>query len=186
MEADHYLHQERQSPHRSEFVNGHVYAMSGGTAPHSALIAAFASELRTLLAQRPCVVTVSDLRLHIAPHRAYLYPDVMVTCGGFQYADAHQDMIENPTLVLEVLSPSTERYDRTAKFALYRTVPSLNEYVLVSPDEKRVEWYTRNQAGNWEYREASGDQAACHLAHLGVTVELDALYRNIPGLEPLT
>ncbi len=180
---DEYLQTERQAEFRSEYVNGHVYAMSGGTGAHSALIAAFATELRVLLGERRCTITVSDLRLHVGPQMAYVYPDVMVTCEGLKYADGHQDMIENPTVVVEVLSASTERYDRTGKFALYRKVATLREYVLVSQDEMRVEWYTRNEQGNWEYREAVGDEGVCHLAVLGVAVELRGLYRNIPGLD---
>ncbi len=180
-----YLRQERQGEFRSEYVSGQIYAMSGGTGAHSALIAAFASELRFLLGERRCTVTVADLRLHVGPQLAYVYPDVMVTCDGLQYADGHQDMIENPTVVLEVLSASTERYDRTGKFALYRKVTTLREYVLVSQNEKRVEWYTRNEQGNWEYREAVGDDGVCHLALIGVAVELRALYRNIPGIDAI-
>ena len=180
---DEYLRIERQAEFRSEFVNGHVYAMSGGTGAHSALIAAFAAQLITILGERNCLVTVADLRLQIGKQAAYVYPDVMVTCGGLQYADGHQDLLVNPIVVVEVLSPSTERYDRTGKFALYRKVASLREYVLVSQNEKRVEWYTRNEEGNWEYREAVGDEGVCHLALLSVAMELSALYRNIPGLD---
>ena len=179
-----YLRRERQSEFRSEYDNGQIHVMSGGTGAHSALIAAFAAELRMLLGERRCTVTVADLRLHIGLQSAYVYPDVMVTCGGLRYSDGHQDMIENPSVVVEVLSTSTERYDRTGKFALYRKVTTLEEYVLVSQDEKRVEWYTRNDQGNWEYREALGDEGVCHLARLGVAVSLRSLYRNVPGLDP--
>lgn len=180
---DEYLQTERQAEFRSEYVNGHVYAMSGGTRAHSVLIAAFAYELTGLLGDRPCLVTVSDLRLQIGSRSAYVYPDVMVTCGALEQAAWQNDMVENPVLVVEVLSASTERYDRTGKFALYRKVTTLREYVLVSQDEKRVEWYTRNDQGNWEYREAVGDEGVCQLAVLDVAIELRALYRNIPGME---
>ena len=179
-----YLRQERQADFRSEFVNGQVYAMSGGTRVHSVLIAAFAYELNSLLGDRPCLVTVSDLRLQIGLQSAYVYPDVMVTCGALQPADWQNDIAENAVVVVEVLSASTERYDRTGKFALYRKVTTLEEYVLVSQDESRVEWYTRNDQGNWEYREAVGDEGVCHLARLGVAVSLRSLYRNVPGLDP--
>ncbi len=180
---DEYLRIERQAEFRSEFVAGHVYAMSGASGAHSALIVAFAAELRTLLGQRNCLVTVADLRLQIGMQAAYVYPDVMVTCGGLRYVDGNQDLIVNPTLVVEVHSPSTERYDRTGKFALYRNVATLREYVLVSQNEKRVEWYTQNEQGNWEYREAVEDDGVCALTVLGVAVDLRALYCNIPGVD---
>ena len=118
-------------------------------------------------------MTVSDLRLQIAKHGAYFYPDVMVAHGPSTSAD----MISNPTVIVEVLSPSTELWDRTGKFALYRQVESLREYVLVSQEAVRVEWFTR-QEGGWFYQEATGAEAVCRLESLNVTLSLGRIYKE--------
>jgi Uma2 family endonuclease len=172
-----YLAAERASDTRSEYVNGEVFAMFGGSRNHSYLIANFARELGNTLDDRPCNVSVSDLRLQVAPEGAYLYPDVMVVCEDD--ASGIRDMITNPTLVVEVLSPSSERWNRVGKFAQYRRVNGLREYVLVSQDEMRVEWFTRHDDGDWIYREANGPNGICQLEHLGIEIPLDSLYRKI-------
>ena len=177
--ADDYLRVERAAEFRSEYVAGQIFAMSGGSGKHGALIMACGAELRTGLKGCGCSV-YTDVRLQVGANRtAYFYPDVMVVCGETLYFDGCTDLITNPGLVVEVLSPSTEVYDRTRKFALYRQVPSLREYVLVSQDEMRVEWYTRNDAGKWEYQEVSGADGVCQLEVLGVTIPLGEMYEGV-------
>ena len=124
MTAAEYLAMERAAPFKSEFVGGEVFAMSGGLPAHSQLILRFGRELEDALEDGPCVATVAELRLQVAADR-YVYPDVMVVRRGFAYAEGHRDMITNP--VVEVLSESTERWDRGGKFAQYRRVVSLME-----------------------------------------------------------
>ncbi len=172
-----YLAAERASEVRSEYVNGEIFAMSGGSRNHSFLISRFAHELETALDDRPCQVAVSNLRLQVAPEGAYLYPDVMVICEDD--ATEIRDMVTNPVLVVEVLSPSTERWDRVGKFTQYRRVNGLREYVLVSQDEMLVEWYTRRDNDDWVYRQASGHDAICHLEQLAVDIPLASLYSKI-------
>ena len=133
--AAEYLAMERAAPFKSEFVGGEVFAMSGGLLPHAQLIGQTARELADALDQGPCIVTVTELRLQVAASETYMYPDVMVICGAPAYADGHRDMITNPSVVVEVLSESTERWDRGGKFAQYRRVASLREYVPVSREE---------------------------------------------------
>ena len=172
-----YLAADRAADHRSEYVDGEMFAMSGGSRVHAALISRVAHELESALEDSPCVVTVSDLRLQVAPEGAYLYPDVIVTCG---FADADPaDIVSNPAVVVEVLSPSTERWDRVGKFAQYRRIASLREYVLVSQEEARIEWYTRRDDGAWVYGEVSGLDGVCRLEILGVSLSLGRIYRKV-------
>jgi Uma2 family endonuclease len=172
-----YLADDREAEFRSEYIDGQVFAMSGGSRNHSFLIAGISRELGILLADRPCNVSVTELRLQIAPEGAYLYPDVMVVCEDDQ--TGVRDMITNPVLVVEVLSPTTERWDRVRKFGQYRRLKTLREYLLVSQDEMRIEWYTRRDDGEWVYREASGPDGICRLEQLGVEIPLAAVYRKI-------
>ena len=179
-----YLATERAAEFRSEYVNGEIYAMSGGLLPHAQLMAQFSRELADALEHRPCLVTVADLRLQVTEAGAYLYPDVMVICDKPAYADGHRDMITNPSVVVEVLSESTERWDRGGKFVQYRQVASLREYVLVSQTEMRVEWFTRGSNGEWLYREAVGVDGVCRLQDLGIDLKLERVYRKVEGLQP--
>jgi Uma2 family endonuclease len=172
-----YLAADRAAEFRSEYIDGQVFAMSGGSRNHSFLIAGIARELGNLLQDRPCNVSVTELRLQVAPEGAYLYPDVMVVCEDDQ--TGVRDMITNPTLVVEVLSPSTERWDRVRKFEQYRRLKDLREYLLVSQDEMRIEWYTRDDNGKWFYRQASGPDGICSLEQLGVEIPLAAVYHKI-------
>ena len=172
-----YLAADRAAAFRSEYVDGEVFAMSGGSRTHSRLISRLSRELENALEDRPCNVNVTELRLKIAPQGDYFYPDITVNCED-NPADP-PDILTNPVLIAEVLSPSTERWDRTGKFAKYRSLPALREYVLISQDEMRVEWYTRNDSGDWIYRETNGPEGVCHLELLNVTIPLAALYKKI-------
>lgn len=156
MTAAEYLVLEQAAPYKSEFLNGEVFAMSGNSPAHAVLIGQMARALGDALEDSPCVVAVSELRLQAALGESYVYPDLMVVCGGFALAEGHRDMITNPSVVVEVLSESTERWDRGGKFGQYRRVASLQEYVLVSTDAVRVEWFTRESDGRWSYRRRWG------------------------------
>ena len=179
-----YLAMERAAEFRSEYVNGEIFAMSGGLFAHAQLILNFGREMAEALDDRPCVVTASELRLQVTEVGAYLYPDLMVICDKPAYADGHRDMITNPSVVVEVLSESTERWDRGGKFVQYRQVASLREYVLVSQTEMRVEWFTRGSSGEWLYREAVGVDGVCRLQELGIDLKLERIYRKVEGLQP--
>ena len=175
--SEEYLAAERAGEFRSEFVAGEVFAMSGGSRAHASLISRVARELEDALEDGPCTVTVTEPRLDVAFGGAYLYPDLMVYCAD--NPDDSADMISNPAVIVEVLSPSTEFCNRAGKFAQYRRVESLREYALASQNEMRVEWYTRRADGEWVYREASGPDGVCRLEMLGVTLPLERIYRKM-------
>lgn len=172
-----YVATERVSSTRHEYLNGEVYAMAGGTPEHGALAAAIMGELRMALAGKPCRVYSSDVRLVVRETGLVTYPDASVVCGQLETDPEDPDAITNPRLLVEVLSDSTEAYDRGIKAAHYRRIPSLIEYVLVSQDEPRVEVYRRIAPGRWELTEARATQ---RIALSSVEVELDvaALYAN--------
>ena len=142
-----YLEMERAAEFRSEYYDGRTYAMSGGTWGHAVITGNLARALGNALEKRPCSVTSSDMRLRVAPTGLYTYPDIMVICDEPKFVDARTDTVVNPRLVIEVLSPSTEGYDRGFKAAQYRTIEALQEYALVSQNEPRAELYRRQAGG---------------------------------------
>ena len=161
-------------------VNGHVYAMSGamsgGTLAHGRLVSSWSRLLGVALEGRPCFAFTSDMRVRIEETGTSTYPDGTVVCGEVETSKFDKDEITNP-VVVGVLSPSTEVYDRGAKAKHYRQLPSLREYVLVSQDEQRVEVQRLNAQGWWELRFfGKGEQA--ELASIDVRVSVDALHAN--------
>jgi len=174
-----YLEAERAAQFRHEYYNGQIYAMSGGSYQHYVIIGNLTAELHTRLKTRPCAVGSSDLRLRVSPEGLYTYPDVMVICGDPKFADGRGDTLMNPALIVEVLSPSAEAYDRGFKSAQYRTVESLEEYALVSQAEPRVEVYRRQPGGRWLLSEAVGLEAVCHFESLDCAVPLAEIYAKV-------
>lgn len=174
-----YLELERAAEFRSELIEGEIVAMSGGSYEHSTVISNLVGELRNRLKGRPCRPTGSDLRVFAPESNLYTYPDVVVVCGQPQFLDDRRDTLLNPTLLAEVLSPSTERYDRGRKFAHYREIPSLTEYLLVAQDEPRIESYVRAEDGRWIFREATGLEATLELPSLGIQLPLAEVYEGV-------
>jgi len=175
---------EARSEERHEFLDGQVFAMAGGSPEHGALAAAFIGELRTALRGKPCRVFSSDVRVRVEDTGLTTYPDASVVCGQLETHATDKDAIVNPVLVLEVLSDSTEAYDRGAKAAHYRRIPSLREYVLISQNERRIEVYRRNAQGRFELFE-TGPEQNVELSSVGVTLETSAIYDNpLARVEP--
>jgi len=164
---------------RSEYYNGRMYAMSGGTHPHAIVIANLARRLGNGLEKGPCVVTTSDMRLRVSKTGLYTYPDIIVVCDPPQYGDGRHDTVLNPTLIIEVLSPSTEAYDRGFKFAQYRALESLKEYALVSQSEPRVEIFRRQPSGDWLLSEAAGMDAVCRFDSVNCTIAVKDIYDKV-------
>lgn len=178
LSADEYLAIERSSEVRSEYIDGEMVAMSGGSWEHSLIIGNTLAELKQQLRGGPCKVHASDLRVQ-APDGLRTYPDVVVVCGAPAFADEHRDMVTNPKLIIEVLSPTTESYDRGRKFESYRTIPALEEYVLVSQERAHVEKFLRQPEGAWLLVEVTGLQEAISLSSVGCRLSLEALYEGV-------
>jgi len=173
-----YLTIERAAEFKSEFLDGVMYAMSGGSPRHSTLAINIQSELRAMLRGSQCKPYNSDLRVRVSS-RMYAYPDVSVVCGKLQLADDQKDNLLNPIVIFEVLSPSTEQYDRGVKFQLYRTIQSLREYVLVDQTKAQVEQYIYQDASTWILRDHQGLDAELKLDSIGASLPLRLIYDGV-------
>lgn len=170
-----YLRIEREAFEKSEFHDGEIFAMSGGTNNHSFL---GAQMLALLGRQLPagCRLFNGDLRIKVAGRASYLYADAGLVCGPAQVTDPYRDNLLNPHLIVEVLSPSTENYDRGPKFEIYRQIPTFCEYILVSQDRAFVEHWSKQSDGGWLMREYSGLDAVVTIPRFTLVIGLSQLY----------
>jgi Uma2 family endonuclease len=175
--AEAYLAYDRASELRHEYIGGEMIAMVGASRAHNLIVFNLALALGTQLKGGPCEAYVNDMRVQVTPSD-YLYPDVVVVCGEPQFTDASLDTLLNPTLLIEVLSPSTEARDRGAKTALYRALGSVQEYLLVAQERAHIERYARTQQG-WLLTEAHGLEGVLELAAAGCTLRLADVYDRI-------
>jgi Uma2 family endonuclease len=173
--APEYLAYERAAEGRHELVDGRIIAMSGGTFRHSLITANIGSALAAALRERPCLLLSPDMRIKTADR--YTYADVSIVCGPFELEDQHQDTLLNPSVIIEVLSPSTESYDRGVKFASYRTLTSMTDYILVAQDKVHVEHFRRQPGDAWLLRTYGPGQRLV-LDSIGCAIEIDEFYRS--------
>ncbi|MDT4330679.1 Uma2 family endonuclease [Methylomonas sp. MED-D] len=176
--AEEYLSLERSAAIKSEFHDGQIHAMTGASREHNLITINIAGELRRQLKNRPCEAYVNDMRVKAAKARSYHYPDVAVVCGKPEFEDTQLDTLLNPTLLIEVLSPSTEAYDRGAKFADYRKIASLREYLLVIQDQPGIERYLR-QGEVWILSESLGLDANVPLESIDCQLSLREVYDKV-------
>lgn len=176
--AEEYIARERSALYKSEFHDGQIYAMTGASREHNLIAVNIAGELRDQLKKRPCEAYINDMRVKAAEARSYHYPDIAVVCGAPQFEDAHVDTLLNPTVLIEVLSPSTEAYDRGGKFTHYRKIPSLREYLLVAQDQPSIEHYVRHEDG-WILTEAAGLDASVPLDSIACVLSLREVYDKV-------
>ena len=183
-----YVAAERTAEKKSEFHNGRVVAMAGGTGPHSQVAVKLAGALDRATSARGCHIFNSDMKLHIPANNRVLYPDVSGLCGRPQYLDDSRDVLLNPSFLIEVLSKSTEAFDRGRKLALYMALPSVVEIALVSVVEVRVDKYTRQPDGIWRFDGYSGEESEVAFVSLGCAISLREVYAGVeldpPGPEP--
>lgn len=174
-----YLALERASSERSEYYAGEMFAMTGSSRRHNLIVANLVGELRRQLKSRPCELYANDMRVKISPSGLYTYPDVVVVCGAPALEDEYLDTLLNPTLVVEVLSPSTESYDRGKKFEHYRAIDSLTEYLLVSQDEPRIEQFLRQDSRHWTFTAAKGLDERIALPSIQCELQLAEVYDKV-------
>ncbi len=170
---------EDTNPARHEYVDGQILAMAGGTPAHARLQAAVLFALERRLEGRPCQPFPSDLRVKVVATGAATYPDVTVVCGAVETDAEDPHAVTNPTVIVEVLSDSTEAYDRGDKFEHYRQIPTLQTYVLVSHRERRIETRRRAPDGGWSEHVAGRGQTAA-LEAIGTELAVDELYDRSP------
>ncbi|RYG25608.1 Uma2 family endonuclease [bacterium] len=172
-----YLRQERaRTDGRSELINGEIHMMAGASLTHTILTSSIDVALNTRLANTPCQAVTSDLRVKSDETEMYTYSDVVLFCER-EYEDGVQDTLKTPLVIFEVLSPSTQSYDRGDKFTHYRTIPSLRHYVLVSADQRTIDHFARQSGDTWLLSTFRGNELL-RLDPPGVEVPLDEIYRR--------
>ncbi len=179
-----YVAGEREAETRSEYVDGVAYAMAGASPRHNLIAMNVGGELRAALKSRPCSAYSSDTRVSVGEAAFYAYPDVTVICGEPVFVEGSDDTVANPLVIVEVLSPSTEAYDRGEKFAMYRRSSSLQAYVLVAQDRARIEVYTRDANGRWVLAEARAPGEAVRIEPIDCTLSIDEVYDKVEFSKP--
>lgn len=175
---DQYLAMERAAQYKSEYIDGEIIAMAGASEPHNLIVTNIVIELGVQLRGRPCRIYTSDMRVDVRESGLYAYPDVIALCEPI-LSDDQQDNLRNPTVIIEVLSKSTEPYDRGKKFMKYRRIESLLEYVLVAQDKTQVEHYVRQPNGGWLLSESTTLGGEIYLSSIDSHLKLSAIYDKV-------
>ena len=179
-----YLERERRAEYKSEYFAGEIVAMAGAKRKHNLIAANTAVSLGTQLRDKPCEMYSNDMRVQADKEKQYSYPDVVIVCGEPQFRDGREDTLLNPTVIVEVLSPSTEAKDRGEKFLRYRQIETLTDYVLIAQNERRVEQFTKQPDGSWRLVETF-DAGEVRLDSVVCTLSLADVYNKVklePGL----
>lgn len=180
-----YLKRERQAEYKSEYLNGEIFAMSGASRKHNLLTTNLSRTLSQQMIGRPCEVYANDMRVKVRWNGLYTYPDVVVVCGEPIFEDGHVDTLLNPTVLVEVLSQSTERYDRIAKTTYYRTIESLTEDLFVAQEEIRLEQCVKQEDGEWLVFYYSSLDDIVELKSIGCVLALSDVYDKV-SIDPPT
>lgn len=178
-----YLCSERNADVKSEFLDGEIFAMAGASREHNLIAANIVRELGNQLLDRPCNAYSSDLKVRIERVNTYTYPDITVACDPEQFEDRHRDVLLNPLVIIEILSESTEAYDRGRKFAHYQFIPSLLEYILISQHLPRVERFIRQKDATWIYSRYDGMNDIVSIESVGCELAVSEIYRKISFVE---
>ena len=172
-----YLTLEEGADAKSEFYQGEIYAMSGASVEHNQIVRNLTAALDPALRDGPCQLFVADLRLFVAAHDLFTYPDLFVVCGPLARLGSRNDTLTDATCIIEVLSPSTEAYDKGQKFLFYQDLPSFKEYLLVSQDLKKVELHSQQRPGQWLSTQFTDGEF--ELVSLGACLSLNDIYRDV-------
>jgi Uma2 family endonuclease len=176
--VEEYLAFEEKSDQKHEFFDGEIFDMAGASERHALILASTSALLYMQVRNRPCKVYSNDLRVRVNQARHYTYPDIIVVCGEAQIERVRGDTLLNPTVIIEVLSPSTENYDRTQKFQSYRTLESLQEYVLISQDSIHIEHYTRD-IDHWRVVDLTQPEDVLTLTSIDCTLSVSEIYEKV-------
>lgn len=174
-----YLEFERKSDIKHEFLNGRVWAMAGASWEHNQIVMAASALLFSQLRGKSCTVNPSDQRLKVMKTGLNTYPDISIVCGEPVFAGNEFDTITNPTVIIEILSPSTEAYDRGDKFQHFREIETLQEYLLISQDKARIEGYRKQTDGRWLLIDVVGLDNSYELSSIDCTLALSDVYENV-------
>ena len=181
MTPEEYLAAERKAETKSEYFGGEVFAMVGASKRHNLIAANIIRVLGNQLLERPCNVYPSDMRVKVSVTGKYTYPDVVVACEPELFDDAENDTLLNPVVIIEVLSASTEAYDRGKKFEQYQQIESLTEYILVAQEPYRIEQYVRQSDKEWRYSEYHVAEEVVKISVIGCELALKDAYAKVTG-----
>jgi Uma2 family endonuclease len=173
-----YLALERKAARKSEYIDGEIFAMAGGSEIHNLIVANIIAGLHSQLFGSSCRVYPSDLKVRAPQPRYFYYPDVTVVCGDTQFHDEHKDVVLNPVVIFEVQSEATAAFDRGKKFQDYQQLETLVEYILVAQDETLAEHYIKQENGSWIYTKLSGLEASLILPTIKCELKLGFIYYN--------
>ena len=179
LKPEEYLEIERKAEYKSEYFNGEMFALTGASKEHNIISTNITGILFNKLRDKPCQVFHSDLRVKITSTGLYTYPDLVVVCGEQKFEDDVLDTLLNPTLIIEILSDSTESYDRGIKFVNYRQIKTLQEYALISQKSIRIEKYLRQDESKWIFTEENNPENFIELSSINCSLLLKEVYLNI-------
>jgi Uma2 family endonuclease len=179
-----YLRLEREANYKSEYFKGEIFAMAGASENHNMISRRVSGSLYNHLQGKKCTHYSADMKLHIPANTLYTYPDLMVVCGDKKFVDGEKDIIMNPVIIIEILSKTTEAYDRGDKFALYRSIPSLREYVMISSTSIRAEVMRKeNELGLWFLAsEADTLEGSIEIRNIDLELSLSDIYEETEGI----
>jgi Uma2 family endonuclease len=172
-----YFHFKESAQEKHEYENGEIFAMSGGTFLHGLIGGNILTALNNALLGRNCFTLGSDVKVDVKEYDSFVYPDAMVICGKVEFTEGRRDVVKNPVLIVEVLSESTESYDRGRKFKKYQSLPSFRQYVLVSQTEPIIETFFRQDDQHWLYTLTEGLEAAIQLRTIDGRIKLSDVYQ---------
>lgn len=174
-----YLVLEEDSEVKHEYYQGEIFAMAGGTIAHNQVIRNTMTAIDNFLREKNCQVFPSDLKIHIEANTLFTYPDLSIACGQLERWNGRNDTITNPVVIIEILSKKTQNYDRGNKFKLYRSIPALKEYILVSSSEVLVEHYSKQDTGYWTLKETANAEDTFRIEAIDFSCPVNNLYRNV-------
>ncbi|MDX2273547.1 MAG: Uma2 family endonuclease [Cyanobacteriota bacterium] len=174
-----YLTQERQAEFKSEYIDGDIVAMTGASRQHNLISLNIAASLHSQLRSRPCEIYMGDMRVAVDQAEFYTYPDIVVACEDPQFLDGELDTLLNPTLLIEVLSPSTASYDRGEKFSRYRQLSSLQEYLIVAQSTPALEHYRKQNEREWILIDITDHEALVELPSIQCQLAMRDIYEKV-------
>jgi Uma2 family endonuclease len=174
-----YLEIERQAERKSEYWQGEMFAMAGAGESHNLLVMNIGAQIHSQLRTRDCRAYANDMRVRVTATVLYTYPDIVAVCGVPQFLDGRRDTLLNPSLIIEVLSPSTEAYDRGRKFEHYQSIDSLKQYLLVASERVHADLFTRQPGGQWLLTTAGSVEDAVDLESIGCRITLRDSYERV-------
>ena len=179
IEVEEYFAQEETAEHRSEYYHGDMFAMAGGTPNHNRITVNLSSLLNAQFRGGPCEAFANDVRVQIEKGNHYTYPDVVIVCGELKFADGRSDTIANPVTIIEVLSETTQDYDRGTKFSAYRTIPTLTDYILVDQKTVHIEYFSKESDGTWRLREYFSTQDMLEIQTIQASIPMTGIYERV-------